>query len=98
MPGWTPENWGDFSVVGIVVIVSAILYWSFITGRIVIGRYHREIVEGKDKVIDKQDARAITDTEIIRTLSQSLAEKNAQEDATTRILSAVREAVRGEAG
>jgi len=95
MPTWTPETWGDFSVVGIVVIVAALLYWSFVTGRIVIGKYHREIVEYKDKVIDKQDARAITDAEIIRTLSQSLVEKNAQEDATTRILSAVREAVKG---
>ena len=84
MPTWTPETWGDFSVVGIVVIIAALFFWALVREWIVIGRYHRDVVGRLDKRADK-------DAESIQTLSMALTEKNATEEATTRILASVRE-------
>ena len=84
MPAWSPENWGDFSVVGIVVFVAVLFLWALTTERIVIGRYHRDVVGRLDRRADK-------DAETIQTLSTAITEKNATEEATTRILASVRE-------
>jgi len=84
MPAWSPENWGDFSVVGIVVFTACFFILALVREWIVIGRYHRE-------TIGRLDRRAETDAEAIHTLSKAITEKNATEEATTRILSSVRE-------
>lgn len=98
MPAWTPETWGDFSVVGIVVFVAFLLVVGLTRGWIVIGKYHREVVDGKDRVIDKLEARGEKDADTIHTLTQGLMEKNATEDASTRILAAFREAAAAAGG
>lgn len=86
MFNWTPETWGDFSVVGIVVVMGFILFWALITEKLVIGRYHREIV-------DRLYTRADKDAESIRILSEAVTEKNAEDVAVTRVLSALRESI-----
>jgi hypothetical protein len=84
IPSWSPETWGDFSVVGIVVIIAALFFWSLVREWIVIGRYHRDVV-------GRLDARAEKDAEAIHTLSTAISEKNGTEEATTRILGALRQ-------
>lgn len=84
MPAWAPETWGNFSVAGIVVFMAVLFFWALVTERIIIGRYHRDTV-------GRLDRRAEKDAESIQTLSQALTEKNATEEATTRILASVRE-------
>lgn len=86
IPTWSPETWGDFSVVGIVVVMAALFFWALVREWIVIGRYHRDVV-------GRLDARAEKDAEAIHTLSLAITEKNATDDATTRILSALRQTI-----
>lgn len=92
---WNPALWDDFGVVGLVVAMGALLFVSLTRGWIVIGRYHREILEAKDSRIAAADVRAAKDAETIGTLSQAVIDKNATENATTRILAAFRDAVGG---
>ena len=101
MPTWTPGNWGDFSVAGIVVFMAILFYWSLITGRIVTGKNHAEVVDGKNEVIASRDAaierltaRSGKDVDTINMLSATITKTAATEDATTRILTSLREAVR----
>lgn len=84
IPHWSPETWGDFGVVGIVVVIGFLFTLALVREWIVIGRYHRDVVGRLDKRADK-------DAESIQTLSMALTEKNATEEATTRILASVRE-------
>lgn len=95
MPIWSPAVWDDFSTVGLALFIVALLIVSLIRGWIVLGRYHREIVDSKDRENAALNARSAKDAESIATLSQAITAKNATEDATTRILSAIRETVSG---
>jgi hypothetical protein len=88
---WSPESWNSFSVVGIVVAIAALFFWALVREWIVIGRYHRDVV-------GRLDARAVKDAEAITTLSGAITEKNANDDATTRILAALRETLKTSGG
>lgn len=90
---WAPENWDDFSVIGLIVALTVFHFWAYMTGRLVPGRHHREIVEARDRELEQASARAAQDAETIRIQAATIAEKNATEDATTRILAALREAM-----
>jgi uncharacterized membrane protein YcjF (UPF0283 family) len=84
IPAWSPEAWNSFGVVGVVVFMGVLLFVALTREWIVIGRYHRDVVS-------RLDARAVKDADAIETLSRAISEKNATEDATTRILAALRE-------
>lgn len=99
---WNPALWDDFGVVGLVVAMAFLLFLSLQRGWLVLGIHHREIVDAKnrelaarDREIEANRSRADKDVETIRTLSQTVLEKNAMEEATTRLLGSVRELASG---
>lgn len=87
----SPDAYNSVGVVGLVVFVLVFILVGLSKGWIVFGPTHREIVESKDSTIDKLYARADKDADTIAELSHTLAQKNAVEDATTKILSELRE-------
>lgn len=95
MPSWSPDQWSDIGVVSLIVLFAIAVSWLLLTGRIVLGTYHKEIVSIKDDEIAQLRQRGIHDATAIDTLSKSMVDKNAAEDATTKILAAFREAVAG---
>lgn len=86
IPAWSPETWNSFGVVGIVVFVGVLFFTAITREWLVVGRYHRDVVK-------RLDDRAAKDSEAIDILSRAVTAKNATDDATTRILAALREAV-----
>lgn len=95
MPNWSPDQWSDIGVVGLALFVMAFLAVALMRGWIVLGPYHKEIMSIKDDEISQLRQRGIHDATAIDTLSKSMVDKNAAEDATTKILAAFREAVAG---
>lgn len=95
IPNWSPDEWNGVGVVGLVLILGAYLTVALLRGWIVLGNYHREIVTIKNDEITQLRKRGEHDAAAIDTLSRSMVDKNAAEDATTKILAAFREAVAG---
>lgn len=93
MTGWSPAAWGDFSVVGIVVVTAFLFLLSLQRGWLVLGTHHRETIDGYRRENDRLIDRSGKDAESIGTLSRAIVEKNAAEDATTRIMAAVHEMI-----
>lgn len=93
MPGWSPDQWNDIGVVGLVLILAAFTAVALARGWIVLGPFHKEIISIKDDEIEQLRKRGIHDATAIDTLSRSMIDKNAAEDATTKILAALREVV-----
>lgn len=82
MPNWSPAAWDDFTTVGLLIFIVAFFTVALLRGWLVIGRYHNEVV-----------ARSEKDAEAIRILSEAITEKNATDNATTKILAALRETI-----
>lgn len=93
MPTWSPDQWNDFGLVGFALFIMAFLALALMRGWIVLGPYHREIVTIKDDEIKQLRVRGVHDATAIDTLSKSMVDKNAAEDATTKILAALRDVV-----
>lgn len=91
MPTWSPAAWDDFSSVGIMLFMVAMLFLSLQRGWIVLGTYHRDIVASKDHTIDRLEVRASEDAKAINTLTGAITEKNAVEQATKHLIEAFRE-------
>lgn len=93
MPAWTPERWDDFTTVGLLIALVAVHAVAYIRGWIIPGRHHREIVEARDRELEKAGKRSAEDAVSIKTLSVAITEQNARDTATNRILEALRETV-----
>jgi hypothetical protein len=93
MPAWSPETWGDFSVVGVVVFIAILLWVGIAREWIIPGPAHRAIVASKDDELKRADARSTKDAETIHIQAQTIAEKNAVEAVTTHLLQSFRESV-----
>lgn len=76
------EFWSGLSGPAVAIIVAAVFVWLLITERLVIGKQYRTVVERADK-----------DAETVQTLTATLIEKNAGEEAATNILSAIRQEI-----
>lgn len=77
---WTPDFWNNVGVVGIAVLAAFAFVWALATERLVLGRQYRAAVARADKYDDAN-----------RDLTQALITKNASEQASTAILTAIRE-------
>lgn len=95
MTGWSPDQWNDIGVVGLVPIAAVFAALALSRGWIVLGPYHKEIMSIKDDEIEQLRIRGIHDATAIDTLSKSMIDKNATEDAAVKLLAAFREAVAG---
>lgn len=84
MTWWSADFWNNIGPVGLSVLACVFFVVALVRGWLVIGRYHRETVE-------RLDARAQKDAETIDVLSRTITEKVAEDQATTRILSAIRD-------
>lgn len=91
MPNWSPEAWNSLGVVGLVVIMGGLLFMSLIRGWVVLGTYHREIVEGKDAALAEHRERAAVDAETMRDQARVIAGKTGIEDINIKLLQALRE-------
>lgn len=98
LPTWSPELWGEFTGPGVAIFMCAMLIASLLRGWVVLGKFHKEMIAVKDDEIAELRKRAMHDATAIDTLSRSMVEKNAAEDATTKILAAFRAAVAGQGG
>lgn len=96
MQNWSPEAWNSFSVVGLVVLMGAALFWSLLTGRLVLGTYHREIVSGKDAALKELRERAAVDAETMRDQARVNAGRTGVEDVNIKLLQAIREVAGGD--
>lgn len=88
---WSPEAYNSVGVVGIAVFMSILLFVSLIRGWIVIGKYHREIVEGKDTALKEYRERAAIDAQTMQDQARVIAGKNGVEDINIKLLQAIRE-------
>lgn len=92
---WNPQFWNGLGVVGLVVITGFLFLVALQRGWLIIGLHHREILAAKDSTIAELNARGAKDADSINTFSKAFTETNATNDATTRILAALRETVSG---
>lgn len=93
MPAWSPETWGDFSVVGFAVFVTILLFVSQVRGWIVMGRNHREVVELKDQTISQQTIRADKAEDSNAKLAEALSKQTALSELATTLIAETRKAV-----
>ncbi|GAT05327.1 uncharacterized protein RMCFA_5438 [Mycolicibacterium fortuitum subsp. acetamidolyticum] len=92
MNWWNPELWDKVGVVGLVLATGIFFVMSLMREWLVIGRYYRAVIADRDAEIAELRKARDADGVTINTLVRALAEKNATEDATTRLLTAVRDA------
>ena len=90
---WAPERWDDFSIVGLLIAAVVFHFMAYMRGWLVPGRHHREIIDARDRELEQANARSREDAETIRIQAATIAEKNSSEDATVRILAALREVI-----
>lgn len=76
---WNPTFWSGLSGPGIAIIVCAAFVWALVTERLVIGRQYRAAVARADKAEETNGD-----------LTRVLMEKNAADEAATKILAAMR--------
>lgn len=93
VPTWSPEAWNSFGVVGLVVAMGFLTFLSLIRGWIVLGTYHREIVDAKDAAIKENRERAAIDAETMREQAKVIADKNSVESINIKLLQSIREMV-----
>lgn len=92
---WSPEFLNGVGVVGVVLLVGIGFVVSLVRGWLIPGRYHREIVEGKDAEIAALRARAVIDAETNKIQAQTNSKRDAVEDTAVKLLDAFREAAGG---
>lgn len=95
MTVWNPAQWNDVGVVGIVIGIGFLLTLALQRGWLVLGTHHRETIDGYRRENDRLIARSGKDAESLSTAIAALTKKDATEDATARIMAAVRELVGG---
>ena len=88
---WSPEAWNSIGVVAVIILMAAFHFWAYMTGRLVPGKHLRDIVEARDRELAQANTRAKEDAESIRILATTVAENNAAQDVTARILATIRE-------
>lgn len=89
---WNPELWDSIGVVGLVVGGGALFVVSLMRGWLVIGRYYRETIADREAENAELRKALAASTETNNVLTRALIEKNANDDTTTRLLTAFREA------
>ena len=92
---WNPSLWDDFGTVGIAVFVAVMIVVGVTRGWLVPRPLHREIIDGKNAALTELRERAKVDAETIRLQAQTIADRNAVEDTSIRMLQAFREATTG---
>ena len=96
MPTWSPAAWNDFGVVGLLTVVCFLLCMGLVRGWVVLGFYYRETIAGKDRALAELRERAAIDAETIKLQAKTISERDAVEDAATRLLKAFRDAAGGQ--
>ena len=89
MSFWNLEMLDNVGVVGLAVFVAGLFIVALMREWIVIGRYYRAVVADRDA--ENAELRKAS-TETTNVLSLALIEKNTNDDTTTRLLTAFREA------
>lgn len=82
----------NIGVVGLVVGGGALFVVSLMREWLVIGRYHRAVVADRDAENAELRKALAASTETNNVLTRALIEKNTNDDTTTRLLTAFREA------
>ncbi|AQT78335.1 hypothetical protein B1R94_02420 [Mycolicibacterium litorale] len=105
MPTWSPAEWGQFNIVGVVIIFGAFFLVAVSRGWLVPGNFHREFVASKDRELDAKERelasanqRADVQAETIQIQAKTLASKDAVEEATTQLMRALRDGQEQRAG
>lgn len=96
MTGWSPEAWGDFSVVGIVVAAGTAHMIAYIRGWLIPGRHHKEIVDSKDATISRLEEGRVKDAETIQIQAATISQRDNVEQTVTKMLKSFRESVSGQ--
>lgn len=84
MTWFSADFWNNLGPVGISILACAFFVVALVRGWLVIGRYHRD-------TIARLDTRAEKDAETIALLSRTVTERQSEDQATTRILSTIRD-------
>jgi hypothetical protein len=102
MSWWNPEVWNGVGVVTVVLFVAAGFVVSLVRGWLVPGKYHREMVDAKDREIAARDrtigrfeTRDDEQRKTIAILANTAAESTASQNSTARVLASIREVVSG---
>lgn len=92
---WTPEVWDRFSTVGLVlagVFAHAVAY---VRGWLIPGRHHREIVDARDREIEKLESRSADQDDTIKIQAETIRDKNAIEVVTKSLMQQIRALAEG---
>lgn len=88
---WSPENWDDFSTVGLLVFIVAFHFLAYLKRWIIPGSHHNEIVQARDREIAELREARREDAKTIHLQSQAITKTTAAEDTATQLLAAVRD-------
>lgn len=94
---WNPAMLDNISVVGLAVFVTGFFVMALMREWLVIGRYYRAAVADREAENAELRKALAASTETNNVLTRALIEKNANDDTTTRLLTAVRELAEGRA-
>ncbi|WP_396902441.1 hypothetical protein [Mycolicibacterium sp.] len=94
---WNPEMLDNVSVVGLAVFAAAFFVMALMREWLVIGRYYRATVADREAENAELRKALAASTETNNVLTRALIEKNANDDTTTRLLTAFRELAEGRA-
>lgn len=95
MTGWTPDNWNDFTVVGVVVAGAFGHMVAYIRGWLIPGRHHKEIVDSKNETISRLEEGRVKDAETIQIQASTISNRDNVEETVTKLLKSFRESVSG---
>ena len=92
MNWWSPELWDKVDSPGLAVFAAGFFIVALMREWLVIGRYYRAVVADRDAENAELRKALAASTETNNVLMRALIEKNTNDDTTTRLLTAFREA------
>ncbi|OBC11450.1 hypothetical protein A5784_35230 [Mycobacterium sp. 852013-50091_SCH5140682] len=97
MNWFNPELWDNIGVVGLAVFAAGFFVMSLMREWLVIGRYYRATVADREAENAELRKALAASTETNNVLTRALIEKNATDDTTVKLLTAVRHLAEGRA-
>jgi hypothetical protein len=88
---FTPAAWDGIGIVSFLIIAFIALAWAFLTGKLVLGVHHREIVAEKDRALEAADRRATEDSVSIGKFADAAAKSTAAAEVQQAMVTAIRQ-------
>lgn len=86
-----PAAWNGIGIVTFLIVAVAGSAWLLLTGRVVLGVHHRELMAQKDREIAAKDARAMEDAKSIAMFAEAATVTTVAAEVQQALVTALRQ-------